>query len=214
MAPDDDEFEDDLYDDEFDFVDDEDSDLDDDSDLDSAVDDADSDIPDSEVEEVKPAPVEPVAKRSNVRQRRLDEDEDSRGAPREEESRDRGPRHQNPRDQNSRGQNSRDQDPRDRDDVPRERDNAPREFDRVDENPPEDEPAEEYRQPEVPANYRVHVYEYGEFKRTIDRPFTAEDAEAFASEYNRTSKSYSRFAIAGKEDVKPKNLLEDAKLPG
>jgi hypothetical protein len=106
------------------------------------------------------------------------------------------------------------EDPRDR--QPRDnefQDDGPREFDRAD-DAAADEPAEELRRPEVPANYRVHVYEYDEFKRTIDRPFTAEDAEAFASEYNRTSKSYSRFAVTGKEDVKPKKLLDDAKSPG
>ena len=79
----------------------------------------------------------------------------------------------------------------------------------IDEEPlgDEDDKVDEYGRPEPAANYRVHVYEYEEFKRTIDRPFTAEDAEAFASEYNRTSKSYSRFAVTGKEDVKPKKLL-------
>jgi len=71
-----------------------------------------------------------------------------------------------------------------------------------------EEPVDGCSRPEVPANYRVHVYEYRQFKRTIDRPFTAEDAEAFASEYNRTSKSYGRFALAGKEDVKPKKSLD------
>jgi hypothetical protein len=58
------------------------------------------------------------------------------------------------------------------------------------------------------ANYVVHVYEHRNFKRTIDRPFTPEDAEAFASEYNRTSKSYGRFAVAGKVDAKPRKSLE------
>ena len=59
-----------------------------------------------------------------------------------------------------------------------------------------------------PPTTVVHIYEYRQFKRTIDRPFTAEDAEAFASEYNRTSKSYGRFAVAGKEDVKPRKALD------
>ena len=58
------------------------------------------------------------------------------------------------------------------------------------------------------ANFVVHIYEYQKFNRTIDRPFTPEDAESFASEYNRTAKSYGRFAIAGKDDVKPKKTLE------
>jgi hypothetical protein len=58
------------------------------------------------------------------------------------------------------------------------------------------------------ANYVVHVYEYKKFKRTIERPFTPEDAEAFATEFNRTSKSYGRFAITGKNDAKPKKILD------
>lgn len=70
------------------------------------------------------------------------------------------------------------------------------------------EPDNDDGPPAPPANYRVHVYEYQQFKRTIDRPFTAEDAEAFASEYNRTSKPYARFAVAGKEDAKPRKTLD------
>jgi hypothetical protein len=77
---------------------------------------------------------------------------------------------------------------------------------------PEDEPldgdADEYHQPAPAANYVVHVYEHQKFKRTIDRPFTAEDAEAFASEYNRTAKPYGRFALAGKDDAKPRKALD------
>ena len=72
----------------------------------------------------------------------------------------------------------------------------------------DEEPVDEYGRSELPANFRVHVYEFRQYKRTIDRPFTAEDAEAFASEYNRTSKSYGRFALAGKEDAKPKKTLD------
>jgi hypothetical protein len=71
-----------------------------------------------------------------------------------------------------------------------------------------DENVDEYGRPEPPANHVVHIYEYRQFKRTIDRPFTAEDAEAFASEYNRTSKPYGRFAIAGKDDAKPRKMLD------
>ena len=78
---------------------------------------------------------------------------------------------------------------------------------RRDEEPAE-EAAEEYVQPAPAANYVVHVYEYQKFKRTVDRPFTAEDAEAFASEYNRTAKPYGRFALAGKDDAKPKKSLD------
>jgi len=71
-----------------------------------------------------------------------------------------------------------------------------------------DDADDEFGRPEPQADHVVHVYENRKFKRTIDRPFTAEDAEAFASEYNRTAKPYSRFAIAGKEDAKPKKSLD------
>jgi hypothetical protein len=72
-----------------------------------------------------------------------------------------------------------------------------------------DEPVDEYGRPEqLPANYVVHLYENKKFKRTIERPFTPEDAEAFASEFNRTSKNYGRFAITGKNDAKPKKTLD------
>ncbi len=71
-----------------------------------------------------------------------------------------------------------------------------------------EEPVDEYGRPEPAANYVVHVYEHRKFKRTIDRPFTPEDAEAFATEYNRTSKSYGRFAVTGKNDAKPKKALD------
>ena len=61
--------------------------------------------------------------------------------------------------------------------------------------------------PAPPTDHVVHVYEHDAFKRTIDREFTAEDAEAFATEYNRTAKSYGRFALAGKQGGKPKKTL-------
>jgi hypothetical protein len=68
-----------------------------------------------------------------------------------------------------------------------------------------EEPLDEYGRPEQPpANYVVHVYENKKFKRTIERPFTPEDAEAFAGEFNRTSKNYGRIAVTGKNDAKPK----------
>lgn len=73
----------------------------------------------------------------------------------------------------------------------------------------DDEPVDEYGRPETPpANYVVHVYEHRKFTRTIDRPFTPEDAEAFATEFNRTSKNYGRIALTGKVDVKPKKTVE------
>jgi hypothetical protein len=71
-----------------------------------------------------------------------------------------------------------------------------------------EEPVDEYGRPEPKADYVVHVYEHKKFKRTIERPFTAEDAEAFATEFNRTSKSYGRVALAGKVDTKPKKALD------
>jgi hypothetical protein len=73
---------------------------------------------------------------------------------------------------------------------------------------PDDEPVDEYGRPEPAANYFVHIYEQKKFKRTIDRPFTPEDAEAFATEYNRTAKPYHRIAVAGKNDAKPKKSLD------
>jgi len=71
-----------------------------------------------------------------------------------------------------------------------------------------DEAVDEYGRPSPAANYVVHIYEYKKFKRTIDRPFTPEDAEAFATEYNRTAKPYGRIAMAGKNDAKPKKSVD------
>lgn len=72
-----------------------------------------------------------------------------------------------------------------------------------------DEPVDEYGRPEPATNYVVHVYEQKKFKRTIDRPFTPEDAESFATEYNRTAKPYGRVAVTGKNDAKPKKTLDE-----
>ena len=72
-----------------------------------------------------------------------------------------------------------------------------------------EEPVDEYGRPETPpANYVVHVYEHKKFTRTIERPFTAEDAEAFATEFNRTSKNYGRIAVTSKNDAKPKKTID------
>jgi hypothetical protein len=71
-----------------------------------------------------------------------------------------------------------------------------------------EEPVDEYGRPEPAPNYVVHVYESRKFKRTIDRPFTPEDAEAFATEFNRTAKNYNRIAVTGKNDAKPKKALD------
>jgi hypothetical protein len=72
----------------------------------------------------------------------------------------------------------------------------------------EGEAVDEYGRPEPAANYVVHIYEQKKFKRTIDRPFTPEEAEVFATEFNRTGKSYGRFAVSGKNDAKPKKTLD------
>ena len=71
----------------------------------------------------------------------------------------------------------------------------------------DEEPVDEYGRTAPKADYVVHIYEYEKFKRTIDRPFTPEDAEAFATEYNRTGKPYGRIAVSGKNDGKPKKTL-------
>jgi hypothetical protein len=97
------------------------------------------------------------------------------------------------------------------DDLDEESDNSEPEEDvdeESDQEPDEAEDTDEYGRPSPMANYVVHVYEYSKFKRTIDRPFTPEDAEAFATEYNRGAKSYGRVAVAGKNDVKPKKSLD------
>lgn len=73
----------------------------------------------------------------------------------------------------------------------------------------EEDDVDEYGRPSPAANYVIHVYEYSRFKRTIDRPFTPEDAEAFATEFNRTGKSYGRVAVPSKNDAKPKKSLAD-----
>ena len=77
-----------------------------------------------------------------------------------------------------------------------------------------DEARDEFGRPEPPPDHVVHIYECKKYKRTIERAFTAEDAEAFASEYNRTAKPYARFAITGKEDAKPKKALDAAASAG
>jgi hypothetical protein len=69
------------------------------------------------------------------------------------------------------------------------------------------EEVEEEVEEAPPADHVVHVYEYGKFKRTIEREFTAEDAEAFASDFNRTAKPYSRFALAAKAKSRPKKTV-------
>ncbi len=108
-----------------------------------------------------------------------------------------------------RGARSNDRD--DRDDTDRDRepiDREPANGEPIDSDPADEAAVDDDAPPPPAADFRVHIYEHRQFKRTIDRPFTAEDAEAFASEFNRTSKSYGRFALAGKEDAKPRKMLD------
>lgn len=58
-------------------------------------------------------------------------------------------------------------------------------------------------EPEIPTDHVVHLYEYGQFQRTLPREFTASDAEAFAVEFNRTGKPHSRHAQAAPKDSGP-----------
>jgi hypothetical protein len=92
--------------------------------------------------------------------------------------------------------------PLDEEPVEAERDVPPP----VDEEPVEEEVAQERPAPEPvgpPADHVVHIYEYGQLKRTIPRKFTDEEAVSFAEEYTRTSKAYGRYAVATPEDEEP-----------
>jgi hypothetical protein len=76
----------------------------------------------------------------------------------------------------------------------------------ADEEPVEEEVAQEQPAPEPvgpPADHVVHIYEYGQLKRTIPRKFTDEEAVSFAEEYTRTGKAYGRYAVATPEDEEP-----------
>jgi hypothetical protein len=78
----------------------------------------------------------------------------------------------------------------------------------MDDEPLDEEPSETEPEPArvpagPPADHAVHVYEYGEFKRTIPRKFTEEEAVSFAEEYTRTGKPYGRYALATPEDEEP-----------
>ncbi len=75
-----------------------------------------------------------------------------------------------------------------------------------DEEDPDDGGDAEVAKP--PTDHVVHIYHLGKLSRTIPRPFTAEDAEAFASEYNRTARPYGRFAVAGKEKGRVKKTID------
>lgn len=72
----------------------------------------------------------------------------------------------------------------------------------------EDDDTDEYGRPKPTADYVVHVYELGRYKRTIDRDFIPEEAEAYATEFSRTAKQYGRKAIAGKKDTTPAKELQ------
>ena len=96
----------------------------------------------------------------------------------------------------------------DSDEEGEESDEAPSDEEGDDEEGEGEEPVDEYGRPEPAPNYVVHIYEHKKFTRTIDRPFTPEDAEAFATEFNRTSKNYGRMAVSGKNDAKPKKALD------
>ena len=71
-----------------------------------------------------------------------------------------------------------------------------------------DEDADEYGRPKPAADYVVHIYDLGRFKRTIDREFIPEDAEAFATEFTRTAKHYGRKAVSGKKDTAPAKVID------
>jgi hypothetical protein len=62
--------------------------------------------------------------------------------------------------------------------------------------------------PKPPADHVVHIYELGQFKRTIQREFTEPDAEAFATQYNITAKPYNRKAIAVAREEEPATTID------
>jgi len=73
---------------------------------------------------------------------------------------------------------------------------------------PVDDTIDEYGRPRPQANYAVHVYEFGRYKRTIEHDFTPEEADAYATEFSRTAKHYGRQAIAGKKDTTPVKVID------
>jgi len=68
----------------------------------------------------------------------------------------------------------------------------------------EPEPEEE---PGPPTDHVVFLYEFGDYKRTIPREFTDEDAIKFAEEYNRTGKNYGRRAVPACREEEPEPQL-------
>lgn len=167
----------DMFEDDFEFVDDDDDDDEEDSDLDEEDDDEeDSEVDEEDEEEAPPAKPKRAVRKTAA------PDEPAPAAPR------------------GRGRP-----------VPKGRDKPAGE-----KLPPalpvdEEEVAEgEEPQPQAvaepvgpPADYVVHVYELRQFKRTIARDFTSEDADKFAAEYNRTSANHSRWAVSGHREGKP-----------
>lgn len=70
-----------------------------------------------------------------------------------------------------------------------------------------DEPEEAAAPAGPPTDHVVHIYEFGKFKRTIQREFTDEDSIKFAEEFNRTSKSYGRHAVPVERSEEPEPHL-------
>ncbi len=68
-------------------------------------------------------------------------------------------------------------------------------------------PAEPEPEPEPEATQQVHLYEHGQFLRTLDRVFTEDEANAFVKMYSETSKHYGRKAFATMVDDKPPESL-------
>lgn len=71
-----------------------------------------------------------------------------------------------------------------------------------------EEGAVEEELPPVPeATQRVHIYENGDFIRTIDRVFTEDEANAFVKMFTESSRHYKRKAFATELDDKPPKKL-------
>jgi hypothetical protein len=192
-APRQEEDDDDLYEDDFEFVDDDDDDL---------IDEAD----DEEAEEDSPAPKKRAAKKTAAKPAKSVK---KKAAPKK-----RAPRKKAkpPEDQDREEQAPADEVPEDK---------SPEKQTPADTSVKQDagadpvvaeggEDLDEFGRPKPLANYVVHVYELGSYRRTIDRDFTPEDAEGFATEYNKTAKPYNRRAISGKKETTPPKTMTKA----
>lgn len=74
----------------------------------------------------------------------------------------------------------------------------------ADEGAADSEEQVESKEPQgPPTDHVVHIYEFREFKRTISREFTSEDADNFAKEFNRTSSNLGRWAVSAGKSVAP-----------